>query len=143
MIRARKVREIALQLLFAWDAAGEADEKTALQVSMDASPDDATTRLRAMEAANKTWEYRKQADDWAERLAPQWPPRRMPSVDRNLIRLALWELTGGQTPPKVVLDEAIELAKLYSTENSPAFINGVLDAALREVTALKPDAPTA
>lgn len=137
MIRARKVREIALQILFAWDSAGEADEKTALQVAMDASPDDATTRLRAMEAANKAWEYRTQSDVWVERLAPQWPPKRQPVVDRNLIRLALWEMTGGQTPPKVALDEAIELAKLYSTENSPAFVNGVLDAVLKEIGGLK------
>lgn len=136
MIRARKVREIALQVLFAWDSASEADEKTALQVAMDASPDDVTTRLRAMEAANKAWEYRTQSDAWVERLAPQWPPRRQPLVDRNLIRLALWEMTGGQTPPKVALDEAIELAKLYSTENSPAFVNGVLDAVLKEIAGL-------
>ena len=136
MIRARKVREIALQILSVWDSSGDADEKSAMQIAHDAS-DDANTRMRAMEAANKTWEYRPQADAWVERLAPQWPPKRQPLVDRNLIRLALWEMTGGQTPPKVALDEAIELAKLYSTENSPAFINGVLDAALREIDALK------
>ncbi len=136
MIRARKVREIALQILFAWDSAGEADEKTSLQIAADAS-EDANTRMRAYEAATKTWEYRVQADAWVERLAPQWPPKRQPLVDRNLIRMALWELTGGQTPAKVVLDEAIEIAKLYSTENSPAFVNGVLDAALKEIEALK------
>jgi transcription antitermination protein NusB len=136
MIRARKVREIALQILSVWDSSGDADEKSAMQIAFDAS-DDANTRMRAMEAANKTWEYRPQADAWVERLAPQWPPKRQPLVDRNLIRLALWEMTGGQTPPKVALDEAIELAKLYSTENSPAFVNGVLDAALREIDALK------
>ncbi len=136
MIRARKVREIALQILFAWDSNGQPDETSALQIAMDAS-DDAATRMRGMEAAKKTWEYRADADQWIERLAPQWPPRRQPLVDRNLIRLALWEMTGGKTPPKVAIDEAIELAKLYSTENSPGFVNGVLDAAFREVNALK------
>jgi N utilization substance protein B len=136
MIRARKVREIALQILFVWDAAGESDEKSALQVALDASKD-APTRLRALEAANKAWEYRKEADAWVERLAPQWPPRRQPPVDRNLIRLALWELTSASTPAKVTLDEAIELARIYSTENSPSFINAILDAALVEITALK------
>ena len=49
-----------------------------------------------------------------------------------MIRLAVWELTNADTPPKVVLDEAIELAKKFSTEQSPAFINGVLDAVLKE-----------
>jgi N utilization substance protein B len=58
-------------------------------------------------------------------------------VDRNVLRLALWEMTNTQTPPKVVIDQAIELAKSYSTEQSPAFVNGVLDAALKETQALK------
>jgi N utilization substance protein B len=71
-------------------------------------------------------------DERLERLAPQWPPRRQPGVDRSLLRLAVWELTNADTPPKVVIDEAIELAKKFSTEQSPAFINGVLDAVLRE-----------
>ena len=79
-----------------------------------------------------TWEQRETIDPWIERLAPQWPPRRQPLVDRNLIRLAVWELTNTQTPPKVVIDEAIELAKQFSTEHSPAFVNGVLDAVLKE-----------
>ena len=53
-------------------------------------------------------------------------------MDRNLIRLAVWELTHKPTPPKVVIDEAIELAKEFSTEQSPAFVNGVLDSVLKE-----------
>jgi N utilization substance protein B len=67
-----------------------------------------------------------------ERLAPQWPPRRQPAVDRNVLRLAIWELTNTSTPPKVIIDEAIELAKAFSTEQSAAFVNGVLDAVLKE-----------
>jgi N utilization substance protein B len=63
---------------------------------------------------------------------PQWPPRRQPGVDRNLIRLAVWELTNTVTPPKVIIDEAIELAKQFSTEQSAAFVNGVLDSVLKE-----------
>ena len=137
MARSRKVREIALQVLFVWDATSEVDEPAALQMAMDAEPKDATTRMTAIDIAHKAWEYRKQADAWIERLAPQWPVKRQPSVDRNLLRLALWELTGRDTPPKVVVDEAIELAKQYSTESSPAFVNGVLDAVLKELGHLK------
>ena len=77
-------------------------------------------------------EQRQAIDQRLERIAPQWPPRRQPAVDRNLLRLAVWELTNLQTPPKVVIDEAIELAKEFSTEQSPAFVNGVLDAILKE-----------
>jgi N utilization substance protein B len=87
--------------------------------------------------ASGAWEARAVSDPWVERLAPQWPPRRQPGVDRNIIRLAIHELTSGLVPPKVAIDEAIELAKIYSTENSPAFVNGVLDAVLKEHEKLK------
>jgi len=125
-----------LKVLFSWDAAGAVDETAALQMAMDAAPDDATARVRAIEMAHKAWEYRQQADEWIGRLAPQWPPHRQPLLDRNLLRLALWELTSKETPRKVVVDEAIELAKAYSTEQSPAFVNGVLDAVLKELSGL-------
>src|ERR1043166_3617400 len=85
-----------------------------------------------MEMARGAWDQRQTIDQWIERLAPQWPPRRQPWVDRNLLRLAVWELTNTKTPPKVVLDEAIEMAKQFSTEQSSSFVNGVLDAVLRE-----------
>lgn len=136
MSRARQVRIIVLQILYAWDTSGEAEESTALQIAHD-STDDATIRLRAMDLANKAWEYHPQADAWVQRIAPQWPPYRQPVVDRNLIRMALWEIISGQTPPKVAIDEAIELAKIYSSEQSPAFVNGVLDAALKEIQTLQ------
>jgi transcription antitermination protein NusB len=127
----RKTRELALQLLFLWDMHGAAEAEMASQVTHDAS-DDPITRQRATEIAKGAWDARETADKWVERLAPQWPPRRQPGVDRGILRLAVYELTNTDTPPKVVLDEAIELAKIYSTENSPAFVNGVLDAVLKE-----------
>src|SRR5438874_7292263 len=127
----RKVRELAMQILYAWDAHGQADDTMARQVTHDGS-DDPATRQRAMDMARGTWEQRTTIDQWAERLAPQWPPRRQPWVDRSLLRLAIWELTNTATPPKVVLDEAIELAKQFSTEQSASFLNGVLDSVLKE-----------
>jgi len=132
----RKVRELAMQILYTWDAHGQADDAMASQITHDGS-DDPTTRQRAVDMAKGAWEQRVTTDNWVERLAPQWPPRRQPWVDRNLLRLAVWELTNTATPPKVVLDEAIELAKAFSTEQSSAFINGVLDAVLKEHKALK------
>jgi N utilization substance protein B len=131
----RKIREIALQLLFLWDAHGGDDAEMARHVTHEAS-DDPVTRQFALDLARGAWNNREIADAWIERLAPQWPPRRQPGVDRNIMRLAVWELTGTDTPPKVAIDEAIELAKVFSTENSPAFVNGVLDAVLREHKAL-------
>jgi transcription antitermination protein NusB len=132
----RKIRELALQLLFLWDAGGErSDDELTLRVTHDAS-DDPALRMRAVEMAAGAWEQREQIDRWLERLAPQWPPRRQPGVDRGILRLAVWELTNRDTPAKVVIDEAIELAKVYSTENSPGFVNGLLDAVLKEQRAV-------
>lgn len=85
-----------------------------------------------MDMARGAWLEREAIDKRLEFHAPQWPPKRQPAVDRAILRLAVWELTHTKVSPKVVLDEAIELAKLYSTQNSPAFVNGVLDAILRE-----------
>jgi N utilization substance protein B len=131
MLNKRKVRELALQLLFLWDAHGASDEQMTNQVTHDAS-DDAAIRQLAAQMAQGAWAGRESADKWMERLAPQWPPRRQPGVDRGILRMAIFEMTNTDTPPKVIIDEAIELAKIYSTENSPAFVNGVLDAVLKE-----------
>src|SRR6266550_2693104 len=131
MSRKTQVRQLALQLLFLFDAHGAIDEQMAVTAAHDGS-DDPDTRLRAGEMAKGAWNSRETIDAWVERLAPHWPPRRQPGVDRNILRLAVWELTHTDTPAKVVIDEAIELAKCFSTEQSPAFVNGVLDAVLRE-----------
>jgi N utilization substance protein B len=139
MLNRRKARELALQVLFAWDAHGENDLAMAQQVTGD-SNDDQLAR-EAMRIAGGAWSNREVADNWVLRLAPQWPPRRQPGVERNIMRLAVWELTHTDTPPKVVIDEAIELAKNYSTEQSPSFVNGVLDAVLKEVKSLTEEKP--
>src|SRR5437868_295997 len=110
----RKARELALQVLFLWDANNERNDELAQQVVRDHAGGDEIAR-DAINIATQTWESRSITDPWIERLAPKWPPRRQPGVDRNIIRLAVWELTSGQTPPKVAIDEAIELAKTFST----------------------------
>ena len=124
-----------MQLLFAWDANGSADAATTDQMVADSSVP-ADGQQEALVMAKGTWEQREMIDPRIERLAPQWPPRRQPGVDRNLLRMAVWELTNQATPPKVVIDEAIELSKEYSTEQSAGFINGVLDAIHKENQAL-------
>ena len=135
----RKTRELAMQVLFLWDASGERSGELARPILEEGTADE-SIRSAALEMAEGAWGQREQIDQWLERVAPQGPPRRQPGVDRNLLRLAVWELTSAQTPPKVVIDEAIELAKKFSTEQSPAFINGVLDAVMREQQALKGNA---
>jgi N utilization substance protein B len=129
-----------MQVLFLWDANGQSDADLARSAMIGAEgtdiADEATIKL-AMTMANGAWEHRQLSDDWLARLAPQWPPRRQPGVDRNILRLAVWEMTHAGTPPKVAIDEAVELAKRFSTENSPGFVNGLLDAVLREIKTLK------
>jgi N utilization substance protein B len=136
MLNKRKTRELAMQLLFLWDSNGEPEPALAEQCLRDSGADPEVCRA-AQVMASGAWEQRAMIEAWIERLAPQWPPRRQPGVDRNIIRMAVWELTSAKTPPKVVIDEAIELAKVFSTEQSPAFVNGVLDAVLKEIVALK------
>jgi N utilization substance protein B len=131
MLKKRKTRELAMQVLYLWDSHAQRDPESAGQI-VSQGTEDAGVRQAALDMAGHTWEQCEAIDKWIERLAPQWPPRRQPAVDRNLLRLAIWELTNSDTPPKVVIDEAIELAKEFSTEQSPSFINGVLDAVLKE-----------
>ena len=125
-----------MQVLYLWDAQGSNDPVLAA-TAMEGVPgaDDAARQI-ALEMAAGAWGQREATDQWVERLAPQWPPRRQPPVDRNILRLGVWEMTNTDTPPKVVIDEAVELAKEFSTENSPAFVNGILDAVFRERRAL-------
>jgi N utilization substance protein B len=137
MLTKSQIRQLALQVLFLFDAHNGADREMAQQATALQGVEDPDARQRAIEIAISAWENRETIDAWIERLAPQWPPRRQPGVDRGILRLAVWELTHSDTPPKVVIDEAIELAKTFSTENSPAFVNGVLDAVLRELNTLR------
>ena len=121
-----------MQVLFLWDAHGSNDTEMALHaLSGDADATD-DVRRAALAMAEGAWGQKDASDQWVERLAPQWPPRRQPPVDRNILRLGIWEMTNTDTPPKVTIDEAIEMARHFSTEQSPAFVNGVLDAVLRE-----------
>jgi N utilization substance protein B len=137
----RKTRELAMQVLFLWDSNANVDLTLGWQATDVGEPDE-TVRMRSLQMAEGAWSQRETIDAWIERLAPQWPPRRQPAVDRNIIRLAVWEMTNTPTPPKVVIDEAIELAKEFSTEQSPSFVNGVLDAILREKQTLTAEKPS-
>ncbi len=72
-------------------------------------------------------------DEQITKHAEHWKISRMPTVDRNILRLAVYELLYTDTPPAVVIDEALELARQFSGEESVHFVNGVLDAVRREV----------
>jgi N utilization substance protein B len=90
------------------------------------------TREFAKNLAASAWEEREQSDKVIESLAIDWSLERIGKVDRAILRLALHELKSGETPPSVVIDEAVELAKKYSSEEAAKFINGILGAYLRK-----------
>jgi len=81
---------------------------------------------RAQRYVDGVWEHRRELDDQIGAVATGWRVERMPPVDRNILRLGLYELTYTDTPVGVVISEAVELAKTYSTARSGAFVNGVL-----------------
>jgi N utilization substance protein B len=146
-LKTRLARRLAMQILFVWDAAGRPDDAEAEHVTADAARDvdpndvramtDAhAARQRALAAARSVWGQWDWINQSLERIAPQWPPKRMPAVDRAILRLGIWELANTPTPPAVVIDEAIELAREFSTSDSPKFVNGVLDKVLKEREAL-------
>lgn len=128
----RQVRELALQMLYQLDARGEADLEQISRTVQDA-PFDRQVRKDAAELAEQAWARRSAADELASEFAPEWPTHRQPIVDRNLIRLAYHEMASGRAPNAVAINEAVELAKLYSSERSPSFINGVLDRIARKL----------
>lgn len=82
--------------------------------------------------AKQAWTDRDGSDQIIVKLSVDWPLDRIGKVDRSILRLALSELKSGETPQSVVINEAVELAKKYSSEEAAKFINGILGAFLRE-----------
>jgi N utilization substance protein B len=78
------------------------------------------------EMVEKILEVKDQIDRQIEKAAPAWPIDKLNKIDLSILRLAVYELLFTSTPPKVVIDEAIEIAKEFGAESSPSFINGVL-----------------
>ncbi len=125
-----------MQLLYQVDLRGEADfpaigESLSL---FDDGPDSPETRRDGLALAQRAWGDRGAADALATELAPAWPTHRQPPVDRALLRLAYHEMVSGYAPVKVAINEAIELAKEYGGQQSPAFVNGVLDKMAKTLT---------
>jgi N utilization substance protein B len=78
------------------------------------------------ELAQKIIKSQKKIDKLITKAAPQWPIDKLNKIDLAILRLAVYELEDGDTPPKVTIDEAVELAKEFGSESSSSFINGVL-----------------
>jgi len=133
----RDIRRCAVQALYQLDAARDADEappREGLLESLEESPGDHDAHKRGLDMALQAWTLREEADRAVAALSPDWPTYRQPVIDRCILRLAHWEMTSGHAPPKVAINEAVELAREFSTDKSPAFINGVLDKIMKETS---------
>jgi N utilization substance protein B len=150
----RKAREMAIQMLYQAEVGdsplaqvlelfevphdGDGDEGAA-----DAAAKKPVTSPAALAYARKlasgTVEHGDQIDELIRRHAENWRLERMPAIDRNILRLAIYEMLFERKVPKIVIvDEAIELAKKFGSEHSSRFVNGLLDGVLKsEQTAVE------
>ena len=127
MTKRRQAREYCLQGLYLADAGmtGEEISSAFERILVGLDPETANFARRLFSGSLSSLE---KIDSAISAKATNWKLSRMPAVDRNILRLAAYELfVEPETPVAAVIDEAIELAKKYSTDDSPAFVNGILD----------------
>jgi N utilization substance protein B len=125
-------RRLALQGLCCLDAQGD-DAMDLAEGFIDDSKDDLDTRSRAKDLLRRTWGQREMIDQTLTRHARNWSLGRLAMVDRNILRLAVYEMFETDVPYKVAISEAMALAGDFSTAESPRFVNGILDAVAREI----------
>ena len=129
MMPRRKARSLALQVLYELDTTRHSAEEVLARLVYDETVDEQTYDFVSA-LVYGVLEHRRQFDSTISRHAPSFPVDTMAVVDRNIIRLALYEmLYQVDTPEKVSINEAIELAKEYGADSSPRLVNGILGAA--------------
>ena len=123
-----QARVVALQVLYEVDCACHAPAVVLEQrLSATKLPQSATTFSRRL--VNGVINYQSVLDVFIHRHAPEWPLEQMAYIDRNILRIAIFEFAiDGQTPVKVAINEAVELAKTFGSDSAPRFVNGVLGA---------------
>jgi N utilization substance protein B len=127
-----KSREFALQMLFEWDMTRQEPARVENLFWKSARAAE-STRQFADQLFEGAVAQANSIDQLVEKLAENWRLDRLAGVDRSILRLAIYELRFGTAPPKVVIDEALELAKKFSSAEAPAFLNGILNAAYKSV----------
>ena len=135
-----RAREAALQILYQWEIGGRAVEKSADTFFTRQWPDAAEPpdelRAFATALARDTTERLGEIDPLIADTAERWRPERMAILDRLILRMAVCEmLRDRDTPAAVVINESLELARTFSTEESVKFINGMLDAIRKKIEA--------
>jgi len=134
MASRRRARQRALQILYSWDSR-QRPVDDAIHEYYDAlyAEEKPERDPFVEELVRGTVEHVAKIDERISRNAAHWRIERMPTVDRNILRLAVFEMGNAGTPAAVTIDEALELARKFSGEDSVQFVNGVLDAVRREL----------
>jgi N utilization substance protein B len=121
-----RARAVALQALYEIDMA---DHPPQLVVHERLSANELDENMADFieEIVTGVWPIREDLDEFIAEHAPEWPLDQVATIDRNILRIALWEFAVIETIPiKVAINEAVELAKMFGSDSSPRFINGVL-----------------
>ena len=122
-----------MQALYQLDVQGPDLLELLGQFFVENESDDSVRRL-AQDWTKGTWESLAQCDELIEDSTIKWQISRLSLVDKSILRLSVYQLRFcPDVPPRVVINEAIELAKKFSSDKSPSFVNGVLDAVLRKL----------
>lgn len=124
--RRSRAREMALQMLYQQDLNPDVSADTVRELIIERLRDESLSRF-AWQLFAGVMESRAALDAKIESIAANWSLKRMAPTDRNVLRLGAFELLYSDTPPRVVIDEALELAKRYGTAQSSQFVNGILD----------------
>ncbi len=133
----RRARRLTLEILYEHDLA-EHPAHEVLSRRLLEQPMEKAGAVFASKLTQGVVEYQAQMDAIIARFAPEWPLDQMAVVDRNILRMAIYEfLIDGETPVKVAINEAVELAKTYGSDSAPRFINGVLGTLADESETLR------
>ena len=133
----RRARRITLEVLYEVDIAGHPSHDVMVRRLHEQPMESATVEF-AYKLLDGVLEHQDGMDILIARYAPEWPLDQMAVIDRNVLRIAIFEfLVDTETPIKVAINEAVELAKLYGSDSAPRFINGVLGTLADLVTQLR------
>jgi N utilization substance protein B len=133
MNRRRRARELTLQMLFQHEFTGERTDFKAVEDLNPSKKEDAEVRKFSEELVRGTLMHLDEIDQKIRQAAAHWKMDRMASVDRNIMRSAVYEiLYRNDIPPAVTINEALEIAKKYSSAEAVSFINGLLDRIARD-----------
>ena len=128
-----RAREVALQALFQEDVNPQPDRARVEAFTRRHLNGQADLLDFAAGLVGGTLDCRDEVDALLAGMADNWSLHRMAVADRNILRLGVYEILHADTPPRVAIDQAIELAKRFGTKQSPQFVNGILDRLLRDL----------